>query len=439
MSEAATTPTLGPTRPSRALAVGRLQMARNGLRQRRRRQRGRLIARVVVLGSGMLFLVMSVALATLAGMDAAENAEMAAQVLTALFGLVLVGGFIGAAGAALQTFYLSTDLPFLLSLPIPFRVIFSAKFAESTVGAVPAALILVGALTGYGIARAERWWFLVAALLIGALLLASTTAVAILVVASIGRLLPPRRAGLVLGLISVALVVVVWAAFASLAPQITAAETAAGEDGRSPGVALATAGERIAGTPVGWAARAVVGAVEGDATSALVEGGFFLATVVAAISTASTVFIATFAHAYGGYRATAISLRRPERPLGRWIARALGVLPRPLAALILKEWLTMGRDLRRLSGAVWPLGMVAIYTVLLSRGQDAAPASAPGLEFWIRCGTLALVPWGASLGVSIFAFGTERRQVQLLRSLPVRPGTILRAKVLANLAPVLLL
>jgi hypothetical protein len=414
-------------------------MVRNRLRQRRRARRGLLALRVALVGSAALVLAISTALATFAGIEAADDTGGAVAVLTAIFALVVLGGFIGAAGSALQSFYLSSDLPFLLSLPIAFRVIFSAKFAESTAGCIPAALILFGSLTGYGVGRAERWWYLLAALIVGMLILAGTTALTILVVALIGRVLPRRRAGPVLVLISLALVVLVWAGIASLTPDITAAESAAGSESEPLGVALATAGERITWTPVGWAARAVVGAAEGNAVDALADGGLFLLTVAGTIAAASTVFVATFSHVYGGYRATAIAFQRKDRRLGRWVQRGLRLLPGPLAALVLKEWLTMIRDLRRLSGAVWPLGMVAIYTVLLSRGEEAAPAGAPGLAFWISCGTLALVPWGASLGISIYAFGTERRQIQLLRSLPVRPGTILRAKVLASLVPVLAL
>ena len=83
--------------------------------------------------------------------------------------------------------------------------------------------------------------------------------------------------------------------------------------------------------------------------------------------------------------------------------------------------------------------MVAFYTVLLSSDDAVAPAGAPSLAFWLSGGTLALVPWGTSLGVSIYAFGTERHQIHLLRTLPIAPRTLMLAKVLASLVPVLVL
>ena len=97
----------------------------------------------------------------------------------------------------------------------------------------------------------------------------------------------------------------------------------------------------------------------------------------------------------------------------------------------------MRRDLRRLSDAVWPLGMVVLYTITLSRRETRAPSDVPELGSWLGAGTLALIPWGASLGISIVAFGVERRSIHLLRTLPIQPRALLAAKVVASLFPVL--
>ena len=82
--------------------------------------------------------------------------------------------------------------------------------------------------------------------------------------------------------------------------------------------------------------------------------------------------------------------------------------------------------------------MVAIYAVGSSRQQHSA-GGPPELRFWLANASLALVPWGASLGISIYAFGTERRNVNLLRTLPVTPGRLFLAKTIASLVPVLVL
>jgi len=97
----------------------------------------------------------------------------------------------------------------------------------------------------------------------------------------------------------------------------------------------------------------------------------------------------------------------------------------------------MFRDLRRLSGAIWPVGMVAVYAIALARQNDHS--SSGDLRFWMSNAFLALLPWGASLGISIYAFGTEGRNLDLLRSAPARPWTIFLAKTFASFVPVLII
>ncbi|MBD0324714.1 MAG: hypothetical protein ICV72_15220 [Aldersonia sp.] len=67
------------------------------------------------------------------------------------------------------------------------------------------------------------------------------------------------------------------------------------------------------------------------------------------------------------------------------------------------------------------------------------PADADALRFWQANAALALVPWAVSLGISIYAFGSEQRAVHLLRLLPLGPRRLFLAKVIAALAPVVIL
>jgi hypothetical protein len=95
----------------------------------------------------------------------------------------------------------------------------------------------------------------------------------------------------------------------------------------------------------------------------------------------------------------------------------------------------MFRDLRRMSGAVWPLGMVAVYTIALSRQNHGS--SSGELRNWLANAPLALLPWGASLGISIYLFGTEGRNLDLLRAAPLKSRSIFFAKAFAAFVPVL--
>jgi ABC-type transport system involved in multi-copper enzyme maturation permease subunit len=115
----------------------------------------------------------------------------------------------------------------------------------------------------------------------------------------------------------------------------------------------------------------------------------------------------------------------------------MGILPQATASLVLKEWLTLFRDTRRLSGVVWPLGVVLVYAVASGRRQ-ASVGGSEAYRFWLSNAWLALVPWGVSLGLSLYAVGTERRNIDLLRLLPLSPRQIVLGKVVASFVPIVL-
>lgn len=422
--------------PGRALLIARLRMARNGLTGAARRRRGRTVLRLAVLAPTVVQAVLGLYAAALTGFRAMASPADDAAVLSTVFAAMAVGGFIGSASVGLQALYLSSDLPFLLTMPIPRRVTYAAKFAEAMVGTLPVAVALAATAAGYGTARAGDWWFAVVALAVGLGLLTMATSLGVVAVAAIARYVPAKRARQFLGLVSLTLVILTWVALSALMPDVAAS---AGEgDAGEMGWRMVGAGDALAWTPVGWAAETTVAAAGGAGLAPLgLHGALLAASAVGTMLGAFAVFARTFDGGYARLRAAATP--RTHGRTARWAEALLRPLPRPVAALVVKEWLTMGRDFRRLSGAVWPLGMVAVYTVVLSRQQTPVPVDAPALDFWLASGSLALVPWGASLGVSVYAFGTERRNIQLLRTLPVAPGRMLLAKTLASLIPVLLL
>ena len=141
---------------------------------------------------------------------------------------------------------------------------------------------------------------------------------------------------------------------------------------------------------MGWAARTIVAARDGQTAGQTLPGVVLAASTAGMVLGAFAVFARTFD---GGYtRVRAASAPRSHGRTARWAGRLPAPLPRSVRALVVKGWLTMGRDLCRLSGAVWPLGMVAVYTVVLGRQETRAPEDAPRLDFWLSSGSQALVP-----------------------------------------------
>jgi len=393
-----------------------------------------MVLRLLVLVPALVMAVLGMYAAAWTGFRASDGQANDIAVLSTLGAAVVVGGFIGSASVALQALYLATDVPFLLSLPIPARVTYVGKFAEAVVGTTPVAVAMAATVAGYGTARGGGWLFAMVALAVGLGLVAMATSLGIVTVAAIARFVPAKRARQFLVLVSLTLVVLTWAAWTALTPDVVASGVGSGEDGSR--LTMGRSSEALKWTPMGWAARTIVAAGEGPTAMPGVPGVLLAASTAGLVLGGFAVFARTFDG--GNARLRATSAQRSHGRTAHWAATLLAPLPRSVAALVVKEWLTMGRDLRRLSGAVWPLGMVAVYTVVLGRQEARVPAETPALDFWLSSGSLALVSWGASLGVSIYAFGTERRNVHLLRSLPVRPSRILAAKTLASLIPVLI-
>ncbi|MEA2524774.1 MAG: type transport system permease protein [Thermomicrobiales bacterium] len=353
----------------------------------------------------------------------------ASAMLATLLTLTAVTAFIGSSTTALQSLYLSNDLPFLMTLPVPLRVLYGSKLVESLAGAVPAACFGFVVLAAYGASRAESVLFFPAALLAEALVVAMATTVAVIVVALVTRLIPARRARLFLFGISLTIVgstVLVWNA---VAPSQQDLQLGGGD--RS----MAAVGESLVWLPTAWLAKAVAAAAAGDPHRALSAGAGAAAATVVAVVTSYQIFSRSFAKSVAMARATAAP--RSSQTLARRLSALVRLLPQDIGALVVKEWLTLLRDLKRLSGVIWPLGVVAVYAVTSSRQHPMADDGA--LRFWQANAAVALVPWAISLGLSLYAFGSEQRAINLLRLLPFGPRRLFAGKVLAALVPVTLL
>jgi len=365
--------------------------------------------------------------------------------IAAFLTIALSAGIIATSGAALQTIYLAADLPFLLTLPIPLHATFASKFVETFVGTAPIGFIGVWFVVGYSTTTPTPLSTLGVGLAVLGAYLIVLTALGIVLVAGIARLVAPKRAWTVLGIASMTIVASLglwWAAIRmSGASRRPGGETRVDNLTRPIGGSmvddLLTAGEQVQWTPLAWMARTLT-AVDGDRVALVGNGTLVVASVAVSCAVAWGLFAMTYAGGTTGFRTADASVPRPSRPLARWTEVGLSRLPRPLAALILKEWLAIFRDTRRLTGAIWPLGMVVVSTITLAR-QDAVATDPAGLGYWRAVGSLVLLPWAASLGTAAYSVGTERRGIHLLRSLPVDTRTILRAKTIAGIVPVLAL
>lgn len=356
-----------------------------------------------------------------------KDEGLATTLLASVLTMGSIGAFIGSSTTALQALYLADDIPFLLTLPIPLRVLFGSKFVEAAVGAVPPSLLTIAGMIGYGLTRADQpgYWLLAAAMVVSSIVL--STSVAVVVVSVVARFIPPKRAKLFLFGISMAVISATMFGWRLLAPRPAILGDVVEHREYD------TLWRALASLPAGWSAQSLSDFVSGSYSSAAILAGLDLAAAIALLGFASAVFQKTFIH--GLSRTTATQTGVPSESLSAWLTRLAGYLPQRFGAMVLREWLLLARDLRRLSGVMWPLGVVLVYTVLIGRNSGTAFASEQ-LSFWSKNGTLALLPWGLSLGISVYSYGSEGRNIHLLRSLPTSGAAVFAAKVLASALPI---
>lgn len=407
----------------------RLKIRRHRFRLAVEHHPGRIALQTFVVIPALFVLGLLLFVGIGSGLLTAPNEHDATAMLAALLTLTAVASFIGSSTTTLQSLYLSSDLPFLMTLPVPLRVLYAGKFIEAMAGAIPAGFFGLVVLAAYGASRAESVLYLPVAILAEVLVLTMAASLSVIVVALVTRSIPARRARLFLFGISLAIVGLTAVVWNAIAPSQHHLGTAGGD--RS----IAAVGDSIGWLPTAWLARAIGAASAGNARHAVDLGAAGAAATVASLVVSYQVFSRSFAKSVAMARVTPAP--RSSTTLARRLSAVVDLLPQDVGALVVKEWLTILRDLKRLSGVIWPLGVVAIYGVSTSRRN---PASAGGpYAFWEANAALALVPWAISLGLSIYAFGSEQRAVHLLRLLPIGPRRLYLAKAIAAFVPVALL
>jgi ABC-2 type transport system permease protein len=408
-----------------AILKARVRIRRSQFRVAARRHPGRIAMQVSLILPAFLLLGFLLFVAIGDVLTIARNDAEANAVLASLLTLSAIAAFIGSSTTALQSLYLSNDIAFLMTLPVPLRVLFAGKFVDSVTGSLPGAFLGAVTLAAFGAGRADSLLYLPFAVLAAAMVILMATAGAVLVVALVTRSIPPKRARVYLFGISFAIVVAATAAFQA----IGATPRPGDNDSRS----LVAIGESMRWLPTGWIARVTAQAAEGDGSQAIAEAvwpSIVLGTVVVA---AYQVFARSFAK--GVAAAGATPAPRRQSTLVRRLEPLAALLPHDIGALVVKEWLTGFRDLKRLSGVIWPLGVVSVYGFASARQQ--ADGDGP-YQFWLGNASLTLVPWALSLGFSIYAFGSEGRSIHLLRLLPVSPRRLFVGKAVAAIVPILL-
>ncbi|HRA46990.1 MAG TPA: hypothetical protein PK819_02855, partial [Thermomicrobiales bacterium] len=349
------------------------------LQQMRRRRRSHLIgsqsvrsarrlivvATIVVPGASFLFMGFAIAMAIAFGKS--QTQDQAEALLATMLLVSFATALAGCLSTALQSLFMSQDVRFLVSLPLPVRAIYYDRFGDVARGAIPGSIFGLSICVGYVLGRAQDYRFVVFGMVAVFLLTATAISLAASTTAITVRLSSPthsRRILIAASLVILVLTAVTW--------RLTGAASSDSPD--HPVI------QAILGTlPSGWARSALVRSVGPDPQTALPfvalqVGILILVTVVGAKAFATTFTENIERTDLGAVR----MVRRRSSPVAR---RLLGLVPRTSVHWVRREWILISRDFGRVSAAILPVGSVVVWIIISFFWTSGTGVS--GNTFWL--------------------------------------------------------
>jgi hypothetical protein len=349
-------------------------------------------------------------------------------------------------GVLLQALYLSGDMDFLLATPVPIRAVFITKMLQAV---LPNFLLFclfgIPILFGLGISKGYTAGYYMMAIVLLIVLALAAAGLSSLLVMLVVRVLPPRRAAEILGFAG--------AMFGLLCSQIGNVANTLGKD-------INISGTRLAGIlylsnvrwlPLSWAGLGLVDVGEGQWLICIL---LLAATFAVALLTFWFALVTAERWYYSGWaRMQVVARKKVTRPAransvsqnGSGLAR---ILPKPVFAIVQKDFLTMRRDLRNMSQLISPVIFGALYTLFLLRGNGAPPGGRGEAPGWFMGSFRTVLAYG-NIGMSLFVgwmllsrlaamgFSHEGRNYWMLKAAPVRTWQLLASKFLVAYIPAL--
>ena len=349
-------------------------------------------------------------------------------------------------GVLLQAMYLAGDMDFLLATPVPIRAVFIAKLLQAVLPNFALfSLFGIPILFGLGISNNYNFSYYPSAILLMVFLALAAAGISSLLVMLVVRVLPPRRAAEILGFVG--------AMSGLLCSQVGNFANTLGKDVNISGTRLAgiLTLSNIRWLPLNWAGQGLVALGESHWLSGgLLLGGTFVFASVAflfAVVTAERWYYTGWARMQVVARKKAIRPARTERAngIGQQLAR---LLPKPVFAIVQKDFLTLRRDLRSLSQLVSPIIFGAIYTLYLLRGNGQLPGGRGEAPAWFIESFRLVVTYG-NIGMSLFVgwmllsrlagmgFSHEGKNYWMLKAAPVRVSHLVASKFIVAYIPAL--
>jgi hypothetical protein len=438
------------------LLLLRVHITYNSFRHARlRRKIGIILLFLMVAGFGVFILSMSwlilgflrsPQLVQYTGFDLKPFLEVIpALTLAALF----LGTLFTSFGVLLQALYLSGDMDFLLSSPVPIRAVFITKLLQAVLPNF-ALICLFGIplLFGLGLSGNYNFVYYPFVLLVMVALALAAAGLSSMLVMLVVRILPPRRAAEILGFIG-----------ATLGLACSQLGNLANSFGRD----ISISGTQISGvllrwnspwSPLNWAGQGLVALGEGRWLTATLLLGLTLGLAMTAFWFALVTAERWFYSGWAGMQVIA----RKKKPVRTSQATKTGekesafglirFLPAPVLGIVHKDFLVLRRDLRNLAGLISPLILGVIYTAMIFRNGSDVPAGRGEAPTWFMDALRVVISY-SSVGMSLFVgwillsrlagmgFSQEGKNYWILKASPVHTGHLLVAKFLVSYLPAL--
>jgi ABC-2 type transport system permease protein len=443
----------------------RLRLSWNSFKHARtRRKIGTIVLVLVALAfaGGIFYLswlllgfLKSPSLSQYVGAEATSFVQ-AVPVLT--FAALFMGILFSSFGVLLQALYLSGDMDFLLTSPVPIRAVFITKLLQAVLpnfGLI--ALFGLPLLFGLGVSGHYNILYYPLVLLMMIALTLAAAGISALLVMLVARIFPPKRVAEVLGFLTATISILCGQSgniFNATRNSVDVSQSQI-----NSGFALLMR-LNTPWNPLNWAGRGLVALGEGHWLAGL---GLVTLTLALAAVAFSFALVTAERWYYSGWAGMQVvtNKKKNARPARASAGAAQSAAPRvenaaasrirrmvpaPVRAIIQKDFLLLRRDMRNMSQLVTPLIFGVLYTFMFMRPGHPMFPDVPDMPKTLltisdlitkfgNIGMALFVGWILLSRLSGMAFSSEGKNYWMLKASPVRSGHLLTAKFLVAYLP----
>jgi ABC-2 type transport system permease protein len=407
-----------------------------------------LLGFILFLSITLLSFLRSAQFQSLVG-DAAPLLDAIPTLLISASGL---GILLTSFGVLLQALYLSGDMDFLMSAPVPIRAVFIAKLVQAILpNFAIMALFSLPILIGLGVSGGYNVLYYPLVVVELVLISLAGASLASLLVMAAARIFPARRIAEVLGF-------VVGTFFFAFSQSSRFAHYDY-SDQQIASFLRAASRFNQPWSPFAWAGNGLVALGKGEWLPAV---GLLVLSLVLSAAVFTVALVTAERLYYTGW--SSLQNNRRKKKAARTLpstaegspaalsrpARLARLVPTPLRAILVKDLLLYRRDLRNLSQLITPLILSVVYAIGLLRTPQEAFGGQGDAPQWVMS-ALSNVLLYADVGLALFlgwmlvnnlagsGFSMEGKNYWLLKAAPLNTRTLIAGKFLVAYLPSLAL